>query len=299
MKKLIAFVTAASMICSLGAVSAMAADSAAEPAESFAREAYTAETTLDKTTITLFAAKSLNTVMEQLIAKYNEYQPEVEVLGSYDSSGTLMTQIKEGAACDVFFSAAQKQMNELADDKLVVEDTRVNVVNNQVVVVSFKDSGTAVTGLADLGKAASLAIADGSVPVGKYTRQALVTSGILPEAEDVSKITTQEISEALGGVEINECANVGAVTAAVAEGSNEVGTVYYSDTYGHENDLDILEFVSYDLTGNVIYPAAQIVNAEADDAENAAAADFVTFLSSAEAQEIFDAYYFDTNLALK
>ena len=212
-------------------------------------------------TITVFAAKSLNQVMEELIAEFQKTHENVSVQGSYDSSGTLMVQIEEGAACDVFFSAAVKQMNQLDDtDGLVVEGTRHNVVNNQVCVVTYKESNTKVTGLKDIKKAGSIALADGSVPVGKYTRQAMVNSGMLENADDVSKISTTDISEALGGVEINECANVGAVTSAVAEGSNEVGTVYYSDTYGLEDRLEILEKIPYDLTGDVIYPVAQIQN---------------------------------------
>lgn len=249
-----------------------------------------------ETTITLFAAKSLNTVMDDLIAQYEAEHEGVAIVGSYDSSGTLMTQIEEGAACDVFFSAAQKQMNQLEKDGFVVDGTRYNIVNNQVCVVTGKGSGTAVTGLANLGKAKSLALADGSVPVGKYTREALVKAGMLTGAEDNSKITTQQVSEALGGVEINECANVGAVTSAVAEDSNEVGTVYKSDTYGLQDKLDIIEVLPYDLTGNVIYPAAQIVNTEADDAESAAAKEFVDFLTSDNAKKVFEAYYFDTNV---
>ena len=79
----------------------------------------------------------------------------------------------------------------------------------------LEGSGTEVTGLSDIGKAKSIALADGSVPVGKYTRQAMVNAGMLDKVDDVSQITTSEIQEALGGVEINECANVGAVTAAV------------------------------------------------------------------------------------
>ena len=252
--------------------------------------------TAQETTVTLFAAKSLNTVMEELIAAYQETHPNVKIVGSYDSSGTLMTQIEEGAACDVFFSAAQKQMNQLEQDGLLVDGTRHNVVNNQVCVVTYKGSNTAVTGLEDLSKAGNLALADGSVPVGKYTRQALVNAGILNEAEDVSKITTQEVSEALGGIEINECANVGAVTSAVVEAANEVGTVYYSDTYGLEDKLEILEKVPYDLTGNVIYPVAQVVNKEADELQQQAAEAFVEYLVSDEAKAVFDKYYFDTNI---
>lgn len=245
-------------------------------------------------TITVFAAKSLNQVMEELIAEFQKTHENVSVQGSYDSSGTLMVQIEEGAACDVFFSAAVKQMNQLDDtDGLVVEGTRHNVVNNQVCVVTYKESNTKVTGLKDIKKAGSIALADGSVPVGKYTRQAMVNSGMLEKADDVSKISTTDISEALGGVEINECANVGAVTSAVAEGSNEVGTVYYSDTYGLEDRLEILEKIPYDLTGDVIYPVAQIQNSEA---EVAMAKEFVDFLITDDAKEIFQKYYFDTDV---
>lgn len=250
----------------------------------------------DSVTITVFAAKSLNTVMEELIAKFNETNPNVTVIGSYDSSGTLMTQIEEGAECDVFFSAAQSQMNTLETDGFLVDGTRHNVVNNQVCVVTYKGSNTAVTGLADLDKAESLALADGSVPVGKYTRQALVNAGILEAADDVASISTETVSAALNNVTINECANVGAVTAAVAEGSNEVGTIYYSDTYGYEDKLEILEVVPYDLTGNVIYPVAQTINQEADAAESEAAEAFVNFLISDAAKEIFQKYYFDTDV---
>ena len=254
---------------------------------------------LEDAKITLFAAKSLNKVLdESIIPAYNELQPNVKITPNYDSSGTLMTQIEEGASCDVFFSAAQKQMNELEDKGLIVEGTRNDIVNNQVCVVTYDGSGTKVTGLENLADAGSMALADGSVPVGKYTREALVAAGMIdkPQDGDVSAITTQEVSDALGGLEINECANVGAVTAAVSEGANEVGTVYYSDTYGLEDRLIILEKIPYELTGDVIYPAAQVVNGDADDAGKAAAADFAQFLTTDTAKEIFEAWYFDTNV---
>ena len=251
----------------------------------------------EDTTITLFAAKSLNGVMDELISMYKEKQPNVTIQPSYDSSGTLLTQIEEGAACDVFFSAAQKQMDTLQnDDKLVVDGTRYNVVNNQVCVVTPKNSGTKVTGLDNIKDAKSFALADGSVPVGKYTRQALVNAGMLDKVDDVSTITTQQVSEALGGIEINECANVGAVTAAIAEGSNEVGTVYYSDIYGMDDKIDIIEKVSYDLTGDVIYPIAQVANKEASTVQQKAAKDFIDFVMSDEAKAVFDKYQFDTNV---
>ncbi|HIX62840.1 MAG TPA: molybdate ABC transporter substrate-binding protein [Candidatus Mediterraneibacter colneyensis] len=250
----------------------------------------------EETEIQVFIAASLNTVMTELAEMYNEEHPEVTITYNPDSSGTLLTQIQEGYECDIFFSAAQKQMDDLEADGLMVEGTRADVVNNQVVVVSLKDSGTKVTGLENLNEAESIALAGGSVPVGRYTRQALVNMGTLPATDDPASITTQEVSDALGGVEISEQDNVSKVLAAVVEGSCEVGTTYYSDTYGYEDDLDILQTVSYDLTGDVIYPIARVVNEEADDAQTAAAEDFLEFILSDEAKEVFESYYFDTNV---
>ena len=252
--------------------------------------------TQEETEIQVFIAASLNTVMTELADLYNEEHPEVKITYNPDSSGTLLTQIEEGYECDIFFSAAQKQMDDLEADGLMVEGTRVDVVNNQVVVVSLKDSGTKVTGLENLGEAESVALAGGSVPVGRYTRQALINLGILPKTDDPASITTEEVSEALGGVEISEQDNVSKVLTAVAEGSCEVGTTYYSDTYGYEDQLDILQTVSYDLTGDVIYPIARVVNEEADDAQTAAAEDFLEFILSDEAKAVFESYYFDTNV---
>ena len=250
----------------------------------------------EETEIQVFIAASLNTVMTELAEEYNKEHPEVKITYNADSSGTLLTQIEEGYECDIFFSAAQKQMDQLEKDGLVVDGTRADVVNNQVVVVSLKDSGTKVTGLENLNEASSIALAGGSVPVGKYTRQALVNLGTLNKVDDVSTITTQEISDALGGVEISEQDNVSKVLAAVVEGSCEVGTTYFSDTYGYEDKLDILQKVSYDLTGNVIYPIARVQNDEADEVQNKAADDFIKFITSDVAKAVFDSYYFDTNV---
>ena len=282
-KKCMAILTAITVVCSLAACGGSSAPTA--PAE--------------ETEIQVFIAASLNTVMQEVAAAYNKQHPEVKITYNADSSGTLLTQIEEGYACDVFFSAAQKQMDKLEkEDKLVVEGTRANVVNNQVVVVSRKDSGTKVTGLADIANAASIALADGSVPVGRYTRVAMINSGLLQgyDVDAAADISTQQVSDALGGVEISEQGNVSKVLAAVVEASCEVGTTYFSDTYGYEDELDVLETISYDLTGDVIYPIAQVVNEEADDAEKAAAADFVKFVAGDEAKAIFEAYYFDTNV---
>ena len=187
-------------------------------------------------------------------------------------------------------------MDTLEKDGLVKDGTRANVLNNQVVVVTLKDSGTKVTGLENLKDAQSIALAGGSVPVGKYTRQALINLGILEKTDEPDAVTTEQISKALGGVEISEQDNVSKVLAAFIEGSCEVGTTYYSDTYGYEDDLDILQTVSYDLTGNVIYPICQVVNEEADELQSKAAADFYKFILSDEAKAVFDSYYFDTDI---
>lgn len=245
----------------------------------------------------VFIAASLSKVMDEVATEYQKDHPNVKITFNADSSGTLLTQIEEGYACNVFFSAAQKQMDQLEKtDGLVVDGTRKNVVNNQVVVVTRKDSGTKVTGLETLKDASSIALAGGSVPVGKYTRQALVNLGILDKVDDVSTIPTETISEKLGGVEISEQDNVSKVLMAVAEGSCEVGTTYYSDIYGYEDDIKILEKVSSDLTGDVIYPIAQIVNKEADKKQTEAAEDFMDFLLSDEAAKVFESYYFDTDI---
>lgn len=250
----------------------------------------------EQTEIQLFIAASLNTVMTDLIRQYQEDHPETAFAVNADSSGTLLTQMEEGYECDIFFSAAQKQMDQLEEAGLMVEGTRANVVNNQVVVVTLKDSGTAVTGLENLQEAESIALAGGSVPVGRYTRVALMNLGILEETEEPDQITTREISEALGGVEISEQSNVSKVLLAVAEGSCQVGTTYYSDTYGYEEELEILETVDYELTGDVIYPVCRVENRWADEEQNRAADDFYEYLLSDEAKEVFESYYFDTDV---
>lgn len=250
----------------------------------------------EETEIQVFIAASLNTVMTDLAEQYQSEHPEVKITFNADSSGKLLTQIEEGYACDIFFSAAQKQMDQLEADGLVIEGSRHNVVNNQVVVLTLKDSGTKVTGLENLDTAASIALAGGSVPVGNYTRQALVNMGILQEVEDISLITTQEISDALGGVEISEQDNVSNVLIAVTEGACEVGTTYYSDTYGYEDKVEILEKVSYDLTGDVIYPICLVQNKEADETQKKAAEDFLQFVLSDASEDVFENYYFDTNV---
>lgn len=126
--------------------------------------------------LSIFAAKSLNGVMDEICAAYTKAHPNVNFRNNYDSSGTLMAQIKEGAKCNIFFSAGVAQMDELQngyDGGSVVDGTRVDLLNNQVCLVTYKNSGTAVTGFADISKAKNMALADGTVPVGQYTRSSV------------------------------------------------------------------------------------------------------------------------------
>ena len=234
--------------------------------------------------------------MAEFEKSFEEANPGVDIVVNADSSGTLQTQIREGAPCDVFFSAAQKQMDELEEEGLVLKGTRTNVVNNQLAVICPVNQATKVEGLSTIGNASSIALADGSVPVGKYTRVALINLGLLQPADDPAAITTAEVSEQLGGVEISEQGNVSKVLTAVEEGACEVGTTYVSDTVGHENSVRIIETVSNEVSGDIIYPVAGIVNKDASDAETSAAADFIAFITNDDAKALYQKYGFDTNV---
>lgn len=240
--------------------------------------------------IQVFIAASLNSAFEEIIALYKAQQPNVSIAINADSSGTLQQQIQEGYSCDIFFSAGKKQMTALEEGGFVMEGTNTELLENQLCLVTYPGSGTEVTGFDTMDKAASLALADGSVPVGKYTRTALMNLGILEKADDASAYTTQQVSEALGGIEINECSNVSKVAQAVMEGSNEIGTVYYSDYYDYQDKLEILAQDDGTLTGSIIYPVGRIGNNEATEAQTAAADDFFRFLQTDEVLSIFESY---------
>lgn len=244
--------------------------------------------------IQVFVAASLESVMQELAGRFLLEHPEIKITFNADSSGKLLTQILEGYECDIFFPAAQVQMDRLEEAGLMEPGSRVDVVQNQVAVVSYRGSKTEVTGLLDLWKAESIALAGGSVPVGRYARQALRTLGILAGDGDVADISAKQVSESLGGVEISEQDNVSKTLASVVEASCEVGIVYYSDTYGYKDKLDVLQVVEAGLTGEVSYPIAQVKNEEALDGQKEAAAEFISYLLSEEAKDIFQDYYFGT-----
>ncbi len=244
----------------------------------------------EKTEVTVFIAASLNGAMQEIAEGYKSTHPDIDILLNADSSGTLMTQIEEGHKCDIFFSAAQKQMNTLEEEGFLKDGTRKNVLENTLVLVTYKDSGTSVTGLENIGSAKSIALAGESVPAGKYTRTALKNLGLIGEESE-----TSDISAALGGVEISEQSNVSKTLTAVAEHSCEVGTVYYSDTYGYEDDIVIIEKTDKALTGDIVYPMARIKNDAASDKETEAADEFAAYITSPAAKPVFEKYLFEVS----
>ena len=238
-----------------------------------------------KREVTVFAAKSLNSSLDEIISLYEAKNPSVDIVTNYDSSGTLVNQILTGGAeCDVFFSASESKVNELEDNDLIVPGSDKVIINNQLCVVTYKGSDTRVTGLSNLDKAASLAIADATVPIGEYTRKSLYKLGLISGID----ISDTILSDELGGVTINNCSNAGMVVAAILEHANEVATVYYSDIAGHEDELVVIEKVPYEISGQITYPAALLKNNKANDE----AKSFFDYLSSDEAGDIFRKYNF-------
>lgn len=242
--------------------------------------------------VQLFAAASLKSPMEELIANYQKENPEITITLNADSSGILATQITEGYSCDLFFAADTKQMNTLTENGLVVEGTMAQLLENKVVLIHEKGQKTNVTGFENMNLAESMALADGSVPAGSYGRKIMCNLGILPKVDDVKTITTADVSAALGELTINECSNVSKVLESVKEGANEIGIVYLTDAYGAMDQIEIIAEADESLSGEIIYPIAQIVNKDADKDEVKAAKAFLTYLQSEEAKEIFEKYQF-------
>ncbi len=319
MKKILSLLLALSLVLSLAACGSSSSSSSAsgstssgdssEAGDSSAADASTSaededtdteETEyLEETTIYIDIAASLEAVfVDVIIPAYAEVQPNVTIEYNTGSSGTLLAAIEEanGIGHDIFFSAGKSQVTTLNEtDGLVVEDSIVELLSNQLCLVKGNDTETEVTSWETLNLANTMALCGGSVPVGKYTRIALVSLGFLAESDDPSAYTSAEISEALGGVEIDEADDVEVAAAKAVEGSVEVATIYYSDYYNHQDDLTIIAQDDGTLTGKIIYPVCQVANSEADDAETAAAADFLAFLQTDVCLEAYAEYCFVVN----
>lgn len=226
----------------------------------------------------VFIAASLSNAMEEIQQNFNEEYPDVEILYNADSSGTLQTQIEEGSRCDIFFSAATKQMDELVAEGLAKEDSVVDLLENKVVLIKPTDGETKVTGFENITDAANIALAGEDVPVGQYAREIFSNMGIMEDVE---------------AMEINEGKNVTEVLAAVSEGSNEVGVVYATDAASVADQVEILAEAPADaLKTPVLYPVGLTEDAEASEAEAAAADVFLEYLQSDEAMSVFEEYGF-------
>ena len=226
----------------------------------------------------VFIAASLANVMDEIQKDFNEEYPDVNILFNADSSGTLQTQIEEGSRCDIFFSAATKQMDALVGEKLAKKDSVVDLLENKVVLIKPKDGETKVTGFENITDAKNIALAGEDVPVGQYSREIFKNLGI---EDDVNKM------------EINEGKNVTDVLASVSEGSNEIGIVYATDAASVADKVDVIATANdTELKSKVIYPVGLVKNTEADDAEVAAAKAFVDYLKTPEAAAVFEKYGF-------
>ena len=287
MRKLFALLIAAVMVLSFAACAAPAAD---EPAPATEEMAAPEETVPEAEPVELivFAAASMTETMNQIAELYKAKAPNVTLTYNFDSSGTLKTQIQEGAECDLFISAGQKQMNQLditADpevntDKLdfVLEGTRINLLENRVTlcvpegnpkdIKSFDD-------LADKLKEGSVLMAMGNsdVPVGQYTQKILAFYGL-----DEEKLAKDGV--------ITYGTNVKEVTTQVTEASVDCGVVYCTDAFSA--GLTPVDYATKEMCGQVIYPAA-VLNVSKNQE---AAKEFLAYLQTDEAMKVFEAVGF-------
>ena len=270
MKKILALLLALTLLIAPAASSALAADDA------------------EKTEIIVFAAASMTETLTEIKALYEEANPDVTLTFNFDSSGTLKTQIQEGADCDVFISAAQKQMNALdisAGEKanpdgldFVLEGSRLDLLENKVALVVPEGNPRGIESfdqLAGLLKAGDVFMAMGNsdVPVGQYTQKILAFYGLDEEALAAAGTLTYG-------------SNVKEVTTQVKEGSVDCGVVYCTDAFSAE--LTVVDSATAEMCGQVIYPAA-VLNVSAHPEEAQA---FLDFLSTEEAMEVFEAVGF-------
>ena len=232
--------------------------------------------TSEQTEVVVFAAASLESALTQIAQTYEAQHEDVKLTFTFDSSGTLKTQIEEGAVCDLFLSAAQKQMNQLdCQDTtgtnidgldFVYSDTRINLLENQVVLAVPPENPGKINSFTDLAAGDYLlCIGNDDVPVGAYSLEILDYLGYsLDQLEDQGKVTY--------------ASNVSEVARQVQEGVVDAGMVYATDasTYG----LNVVDAATPEMCQQVIYPAAVMKSGQADCYD--AAEDFLTYLYTNE-----------------
>ena len=237
-----------------------------------------------KTELVVFAAASMTETLNQIKTDYEAQHKDVTLTYNFDSSGTLKTQIQEGATCDVFISAAQKQMDQLDASKdetanpekldFINSDSRMDLLENKVVLVVPENNPKNIQSFDDLkSKLESgdvlMAMGNSDVPVGQYTQKILQYFGLDEKAlADAGEITYGS--------------NVKEVTTQVSEGSADCGIVYYTDAYSA--GLKVVGEATEEMCGKTIYPAAVMKNSQHPEQ----AQEFLAYLSSDAAAKVFE-----------
>ncbi|GAB3797855.1 molybdate ABC transporter substrate-binding protein [Virgibacillus kimchii] len=220
------------------------------------------------------AATSLSDVMHDIVDAFEEANPYIHVTLNFGGSGTLSQQIQQGAPVDVFLSADQIQMDLLGDQELILSETRTDFAENRLVVIGEKDNTMKIDSLADLPMLDINNIAIGnpdSVPAGNYAREALMAVNVW---EDVSEqfIFAKDVRQAVTYVE---------------SGNTDIGFVYYTEAVKSE-ETEILLNIDNSMHGAISYPAAVMTNSTS----RIEAEDFIAFLTSETAKEIFHTHGF-------
>lgn len=284
MKKLLAALLAMCMACSLSACSSGGgAGGTADGSTPDADSASTGADTGGTTEVTVFAAASLTETLEQIAEDYKKVAPDVTLTFNFDSSGTLKTQIQEGADCDVFISAAQKQMDQmdaLADTAVNTEGldfvqrgTRLDLLENKVTLAVPEGNPKGIDSFDALAQHLQagdilLAMGNSDVPVGQYTQKILTFYGL------------EETALADAGC-ITYGSNVKEVTTQVREGSVDAGIIYATDAFSA--GLTVVDEATADMCGQAIYPAAVLNTSAHPEAAQA----FLDYLSTDEAMAVF------------
>ncbi|QKY70816.1 molybdate ABC transporter substrate-binding protein [Lentibacillus sp. CBA3610] len=229
-----------------------------------------------ETVLLVAAASSLSDTLSELKQEFESEHPDTTLELNYGASGKLSQQISQGAPVDVFLSADQEWMDQLADEDVIAADTRTDFIQNRLVVISTQNTSFSINELDDLPTLNTDQITIGdpeSVPAGKYAEQALRNLNIWEEAKE-KFVYTGSAQQTLTYVE---------------SGNTEVGIVYASDL---ERSGLVSELLTIDdnLHDPIEYPAAVIKSSQATEKANA----FIQFLQTDDAQAIFEKYGFST-----
>lgn len=233
------------------------------------------DVTEKKVELHIAAAASLTDVMQELALAYEKMHPEVKVVFNFGSSGALQQALQNGGQADMFFSAAQKQMDALEDDGLLLEDTRRDLLVNELVLIVPMDGDKSLADFRQLGAEDIRHIALGEpkgVPVGQYAEEVLVHLGML-EAVKAKAVYGADVRQVLSWVESGD-ADCGVVYATDAAASEKVKIVTKAPAGSHKP---------------IVYPAAVL----RDSRQQAMAKDFLAFIAGEDGKRVFTQYGFE------